>query len=177
MKKRILNRPNQGSTALTLTLLMALAALNTAPASYLNRSRNHRGGHDDSGGNSSSSSSSSHSRGRDLDADGIPNITDPDVDNDGLPNGQDPNVDGGIATSGKFRGKYIGDRLPDDHPAEKDIDDDGLSDDSAAELDADGDGKADDSADELDIDGDGRNDDAAGTLQRLANERGHIFRT
>lgn len=165
MKKRILNRPNQGSTALTLTLLMALAALNTAPASYLNRSRNHRGGHDDSGGNSSSSSSSSsHSRGRNLDADGIPNITDPDIDNDGLPNGQDPNVDGGIATSGKFQGKYIGDRLPDDHPAEKDVDDDGLSDDSAAELDIDGDGKADDSADELDIDGDGRNDDAADEL-------------
>ncbi len=166
MKKRILNRPHQGSAALTLALLMALAALNTAPAAYWNRSRNHRGGNGDSGGNSSSSSgnSSSHSRGRDLDADGIPNITDPDVDNDGLPNGQDPNVDGGIATSGKFQGKYIGDRLPNDHPAEKDIDDDGLSDESAAELDMDGDGKADDSADELDIDGDGRADDAADEL-------------
>lgn len=166
MKKHIINRSFRGTAALSLALLAALAALNTTEAAYWNRSRNHRGSSDDSGGGSSSSSSqsNSNSRGRDPDRDGIPNITDPDIDNDGIPNGQDPNVDGGIATSGPCAGKYIGDRLPNDHPAEKDIDDDGLSDDSSAELDIDGDGKADDSPDELDIDGDGKADDSLDEL-------------
>jgi hypothetical protein len=111
----------------------------------------------------------------DLDGDGIPNIVDPDIDNDGLPNAFDPNVDGGIALFGPYKGKYIGDRLDNDNPAELDIDGDNQADDSLGEIDLDGDsepddsifetdidgdGRADDSPDELDIDGDGRNDDA-----------------
>jgi hypothetical protein len=51
---------------------------------------------------------------RDLDRDGIHNISDADVDNDGIPNGSDPNVDGGLCISGPLAGKYIGDRLPND---------------------------------------------------------------
>lgn len=167
MKKCILKRSSRGMTALTVALLTALVTVESSTAAYWNRSRNRRGGSDDSGGSSSSSGSGvsgSNSRGRDLDRDGIPNIADPDVDNDGLPNGDDRNVDGGVATSGKYRGKYIGDRLPNDHPGEKDIDDDGLDDNSAAELDIDGDGLSDDSSEELDIDGDGRPDDSADEL-------------
>lgn len=111
----------------------------------------------------------------DLDGDGIPNVVDPDIDNDGIPNALDKNIDGGVAKTGPHAGKYIGDRLDNDNPAEKDIDDDGLPDDSLGEKDTDGDGKlddegletdidgdrrADDSSTEMDIDGDGRDDDA-----------------
>jgi hypothetical protein len=112
--------------------------------------------------------------GKDLDEDGRPNATDPDVDNDGLPNGQDRNVDGGRCRSGRFKGRSIGDRLPngskgeldidadgrrDDADAEKDMDGDRLADDSSREDDIDGDGRLDDDEDEDDIDGDGRLDD------------------
>lgn len=96
----------------------------------------------------------------DLDGDGIPNIVDPDVDNDGIPNALDKNIDGGIAKSGPYAGKYIGDHLDNDNPAEKDIDGDTLADDSLGETDIDGDGLADDDPLETDTDGDGRlNDD------------------
>lgn len=97
----------------------------------------------------------------DLDGDGIPNIVDPDVDNDGIPNALDRNVDGGIAKTGPYAGKYIGDHIENENPAEDDIDDDGLADDSLAEADVDGDGRPDDSDLEDDIDGDGRKDDSA----------------
>ena len=97
----------------------------------------------------------------DLDGDGIPNIVDPDIDNDGIPNALDDNVDGGVAKTGPFAGKYIGDHLNNDNPAEKDIDGDALADDSLAEHDIDGDGKTNNDTIELDIDGDGRADDAA----------------
>jgi hypothetical protein len=97
----------------------------------------------------------------DLDGDGIPNIVDPDIDNDGIPNAIDDNVDGGIAKSGPYAGKYIGDHLANDNPAERDIDGDGQGDDSLGETDIDGDGFNDDDASEADIDGDGRNDDDA----------------
>jgi hypothetical protein len=96
----------------------------------------------------------------DLDGDGIPNIVDPDVDNDGLPNSIDPNVDGGIAKSGPFAGKHIGDHLENDNPAEIDIDGDELRDDSLGELDIDGDSDWDNDLAETDIDGDGRSDDS-----------------
>jgi hypothetical protein len=111
---------------------------------------------------------------RDLDRDGIPNAVDPDIDNDGTPNLLDTNVDGGVSKSGPLRGRYIGDRIPNDSLAETDIDDDGknddaieeedidgdrLNDDSASEKDIDGDRRADDATTELDIDGDGRADD------------------
>lgn len=167
---------------LAAAVLAALVASTAADAAYWNRGRNRRGSDDDSGGSSASSSSgggSSHGRrGRDLDRDGIANLVDPDVDNDGIPNGDDPNVDGGVVTTGSNTGKYIGDRLPNDHPGERDIDNDGLADDSQAELDIDGDGQFDDSAEELDIDGDGRADDSLdeldidgdGRLDDAANE-------
>jgi len=96
----------------------------------------------------------------DLDGDGIPNIVDPDIDNDDLPNSIDPNVDGGIAKTGPFSGKYIGDHLENDNPAETDIDGDELRDDSLGELDIDGDSYRDDDLAETDIDGDGRPDDS-----------------
>lgn len=159
MKKHLMKRPARGMAALTLAVFAALLAVETTQAAYWNRGRNRRGSSDDSGGSSSSSSSSSgsNSRGRDLDRDGIPNITDPDVDNDGLLNGEDPNVDGGVALTGKYAGKYIGDRLPNGHPAEKDIDDDGLRNDNSAELDIDGDGQG--NAEDSDDDGDSISDD------------------
>jgi len=92
----------------------------------------------------------------DLDRDRIPNIADPDVDNDGIPNGRDRNIDGGTARSGSLRGKYIGDRLPNSHSAELDMDADGLPDNHPSETDIDGDGLLDsDQMRELDIDGDG----------------------
>lgn len=92
----------------------------------------------------------------DLDRDGIPNQSDPDIDNDGIVNGRDRNIDGGIARSGPLRGRYIGDRLYNNHSAELDMDADGLPDDSPGETDIDGDGLADsDRRRELDIDGDG----------------------
>lgn len=100
-----------------------------------------------------------NSNAPDLDGDGIPNIVDPDIDNDGLPNMMDPNVDGGIALTGPYAGKYIGDHLDNDNPAEDDIDGDDLSDDSLGEIDIDGDSEADNSDFEKDIDGDGRDDD------------------
>lgn len=101
---------------------------------------------------------------RDLDGDGIPNISDPDIDNDGIPNGLDLNVDGGVALSGPYAGKYIGDHWNNDSPKEKDIDDDGLADNSPLELDIDGDGLLDTDPAELDIDGDGRLDSAPDEL-------------
>lgn len=101
---------------------------------------------------------------RDLDRDGIPNSVDPDIDNDGIPNSLDPNIDGGLCKSGPLRGRYIGDRIPNDSLAELDIDDDGKNDDALEEEDIDGDRRKDDSPSELDIDGDRRNDDAANEL-------------
>lgn len=91
----------------------------------------------------------------DLDGDGIPNRVDPDVDNDGILNGDDRNVDGGVCKRGPKKGRYVGDRLPNGSPLEKDIDDDGLPDDSPRERDIDGDRLPDDSPREKDIDGDG----------------------
>ncbi len=138
-----------------LALAMILSTMPSADAAYWARNRNRRGSADDNGSQSSpgGNSSNSNSRGRDLDRDGIPNVVDPDIDNDGIPNGSDANVDGGVALSGPLRGRYIGDRLPNNHPAEHDIDDDGLDDHSAAEHDIDGDGIP-NSIDD-DIDGDG----------------------
>ncbi len=78
-----------------------------------------------------SSASAQSATNRDLDGDGIINALDPDIDNDAIPNGADRNVDGGKCKKGKFKGKYIGDRLRNDDPRELDIDDDGLPDDSA----------------------------------------------
>lgn len=95
----------------------------------------------------------------DLDGDGIPNIVDIDIDNDGIPNALDDNIDGGIATSGPFVRKYVGDDLSNNNPAEKDMDDDGQADDSLGETDIDGDSKSDDHPTEDDIDGDRRKDD------------------
>jgi hypothetical protein len=100
----------------------------------------------------------------DLDGDGIPNIVDPDIDNDGIPNALDDNVDGGVCKYGPFAGKYLGDHVNNDSPAEKDMDDDGQDDDSLAERDVDGDGKSDDDALELDIDGDRRLDNSAAEM-------------
>lgn len=100
-----------------------------------------------------------HKSLRDLDGDGIPNVVDPDIDNDGIPNALDKNIDGGIAKTGPFAGKHVGDHIDNDNPEEEDADDDGLADDSLAEKDIDADGKLDDDSLEDDIDGDGRKDD------------------
>lgn len=100
----------------------------------------------------------------DLDGDGVPNLVDFDIDNDGVPNSLDDNIDGGIAKTGPFADKYIGDYVNNDNPAEKDIDDDGQADDSLGETDVDADAKSDDHPSENDIDGDRRNDDDAGEL-------------
>lgn len=97
----------------------------------------------------------------DLDGDGIPNVVDPDIDNDGIPNADDDNIDGGIALTGPYAGKKIGDDLPNTDPAEEDIDGDDLADDSLAEKDIDGDGKLDTDPTEDDIDGDKRLDTSA----------------
>jgi hypothetical protein len=92
----------------------------------------------------------------DLDRDGIPNVSDLDIDNDGIPNGRDRNIDGGTARSGPLRGKLIGDKLPNNHSAELDMDADGLPDNHPGETDIDGDGLLDsDQRREWDIDGDG----------------------
>ncbi len=99
--------------------------------------------------------------GPDLDGDGVPNVVDPDIDNDGIPNALDRNIDGGIARSGPHKGRYIGDHLDNNNPAEKDIDDDGLVDDSLGEADIDGDGKRDDSVLEGEVDGNRRLDGAS----------------
>ncbi len=96
----------------------------------------------------------------DLDGDGIANISDPDIDNDGILNGDDLNVDGGIALSGPYTGRHIGDKYSNDSSREKDIDADGLADNSSLELDIDGDGLLDTDPAELDTDGDGRLDSA-----------------
>lgn len=97
---------------------------------------------------------------RDMDRDGISNLVDLDVDGDGISNGKDANVDGGICRSGRFKGKFVGDRFPNGSNREKDIDGDGLADDSDQEKDIDGDGLLDDSGLERDIDGDGKLDDS-----------------
>jgi hypothetical protein len=91
----------------------------------------------------------------DLDRDGIPNIVDPDVDNDGVPNRLDRNIDGGRARTGPLRNRQIGDSLPNNSPAELDMDADGLMDNSPLETDIDGDGLEDGAKGEFDIDGDG----------------------
>jgi hypothetical protein len=91
----------------------------------------------------------------DLDRDGIPNGRDRDVDGDGLLNGVDRNIDGGVIASGPMKGRYVGDRLANNDPAELDMDGDGLADDSPQEKDIDGDFLADNSLQEKDIDGDG----------------------
>jgi hypothetical protein len=96
----------------------------------------------------------------DLDRDGIPNTSDRDVDNDGILNGADRNIDGGIAQSGPLRGRYIGDKLPNNSPQELDMDADGLADNALNETDIDGDGLADNALNETDIDGDGLADNA-----------------
>jgi hypothetical protein len=128
-----------------LAVLLVAAWCSSVNAAYWNRTRTH-----------------THSQGRDLDGDGIPNVVDPDIDNDGIPNILDKNIDGGIAKTGPYAGKYIGDHSDNDSPSEDDIDDDGLADDSLGEKDIDGDGKPDDDPTEDDIDGDGRkNDDPA----------------
>ncbi len=57
----------------------------------------------------------------DTDGDGIPNIVDPDVDNDGIPIALDRIVDGGTCKSGPKRGRYVGDKLPNNSAAERDI--------------------------------------------------------
>lgn len=106
-------------------------------------------------------SASSQTRPPDLDRDGVPNLSDRDVDNDGIPNGLDRNIDGGVARSGPLRGRYIGDQLANDDPAELDMDADGLADGALRETDIDGDGLADNSPNETDIDGDGRADNVA----------------
>lgn len=95
----------------------------------------------------------------DLDGDGIPNVVDLDIDGDGLVNTIDDNMDGGIAREGPYAGRYIGDHVDDDSPAEDDMDDDGLDDDSLGETDIDGDTRDDNDSNELDIDGDDRKDD------------------
>ena len=105
--------------------------------------------------------SSGRAGSADLDSDGIPNVVDPDIDNDGIPNAMDRNVDGGVAKTGPHTGRYIGDRLDNDNPAEKDIDGDSLADDSLGEKDTDGDSKRNDDTVEKDIDGDKRDDDAS----------------
>ena len=92
---------------------------------------------------------------RDLDKDGIPNLSDTDIDNDGILNGDDRNVDGGLCIAGPLTGRYIGDRLSNHDAREKDIDDDGLLDHAINELDIDGDGLVDSDSSEVDIDGDG----------------------
>jgi hypothetical protein len=97
--------------------------------------------------------------GPDLDGDGVPNVVDPDIDSDGIPNALDRNIDGGIAKSGLHKGRFIGDHLDNDNPAEKDMDDDGLADDSLGEADIDGDGTRDDSVVAGAVDGDGFDDD------------------
>jgi hypothetical protein len=101
---------------------------------------------------------------RDLDGDGIPNVVDPDVDNDGIPNLLDRNIDGGIAQTGPYAGKHLGDHTDNDNPSEEDLDDDGLADDSLGEKDIDGDGKLDDDPTETDTDGDGRNNGNAAEM-------------
>jgi hypothetical protein len=106
-------------------------------------------------GGTSFAHSSRAPRLRDLDGDGIPNISDADIDNDGILNGDDPNVDGGIALSGPYAGRYIGDKYNNNSSRETDIDSDGLADNSNLELDIDGDGLLDTDPAELDIDGDG----------------------
>lgn len=132
-----MKRPRPDSLPLLVAALVLLA-LHPASAAYWN----------------------GHKSLRDLDGDGIPNVVDPDIDNDGIPNALDKNIDGGIAKTGPFAGKHVGDHIDNDNPEEEDADDDGLADDSLAEKDIDGDGKLDDDSLEDDIDGDGRKDDS-----------------
>lgn len=94
---------------------------------------------------------------KDLDADGISNRIDTDVDGDGLPNRADRNVDGGVCRKGRLKGTFVGDRLKNDDPREKDIDGDGRPD--KTDDDIDGDGKLNGSDDDCDGDGKGRSRD------------------
>ena len=80
----------------------------------------------------------------DLDGGGITNGVDRDVDADGILNSDDRNIDGGVAKTGRHRGRYIGDTLFNDATTETDMDGDGLADDASTELDIDGDGRPDD---------------------------------
>ena len=96
-------------------------------------------------------------KGKDIDSDGIPNRLDRDVDGDGTSNGADRNVDGGICKRGPKKGKYVGDRLANSNPNEKDIDDDGKPD--SRDDDIDGDGIRNGLDDDGDGDGRGRRSD------------------
>lgn len=93
----------------------------------------------------------------DLDEDSKPNRSDLDVDGDGLINRRDRNVDGGICRKGRLRGKFVGDRLNNDDPREKDIDGDGLPD--SKDKDIDGDRVNNLRDDDCDGDGKGRSRD------------------
>ena len=94
---------------------------------------------------------------RDIDGDGISNSSDADVDGDGRFNGSDRNVDGGICRKGRFKGKFVGDRLKNDDPREKDIDGDGRPDKSDDDID--GDRLTNGKDDDCDGDGKGRSRD------------------
>lgn len=94
---------------------------------------------------------------KDLDGDGVSNRFDRDIDGDGLFNGADSNVDGGVCRKGPFKGKFVGDRLKNDNPREKDIDGDGRPD--TSDDDIDGDGIRNGLDDDCDGDGKGRSRD------------------
>jgi hypothetical protein len=100
----------------------------------------------------------------DLDRDRIPNGFDRDIDGDGIRNHADRNIDGGVVRTGPLRGRFVGDRLRNDHRMELDMDADGLDDDAASELDIDGDGFTDGELRENDIDGDGIADVSSGEM-------------
>ena len=94
---------------------------------------------------------------KDLDGDGISNRLDRDVDGDGILNRSDRNVDGGVCRKGRFKGIFVGDRLKNDDPREKDIDGDGRPD--RTDDDIDGDGIRNGKDDDCDGDGKGRSRD------------------
>lgn len=94
---------------------------------------------------------------KDLDEDSISNRADRDVDGDGIPNRKDGNVDGGVCKEGALKGKYVGDKLRNDDPKEKDIDGDGISD--RVDDDIDGDAIRNGKDDDCDGDRKGRSRD------------------
>lgn len=108
---------------------------------------------------------------KDLDEDSISNRLDRDVDGDGIVNRKDRNIDGGVCEKGPLKGKFVGDKLRNDDPKEKDIDGDGIPDKKDDDIDGDGvsNGKDDDCdgdgkgrARDKDDDGDGVDDDKDG---------------